>query len=153
MIVLLDTGPLGLVTNPRATPENDACRQWMAALAASGVRVLIPEIADYELRRELLRLGRARGVAYLDRLGAAAGYVPITTAAMRLAAELWGQARRQGKPTAPDLALDGDVILAAQALLLAAQEHDQVVIATTNPGHLQRYTEAEDWQQVAAPTP
>lgn len=82
-----------------------------------------------------------------------AGYVAISTAAMRKAAELWAQARLSGMPTAPDLALDGDVILAAQALLHAAQEAEQVVIATTNPGHLQRYTAAEEWSTIQVPTP
>jgi hypothetical protein len=72
-------------------------------------------------------------------------------AAMRKAAELWAQARRAGTPTAPDLALDGDVILAAQALLLATQEAEQVVIATTNPGHLNRYTDAQEWSAVKLP--
>ena len=61
MIVLLDSGPLGLVTNPRATPENQRCKQWLVALLASGVRVLVPEIADYEIRRELLRAGKRQG--------------------------------------------------------------------------------------------
>lgn len=153
MIVLLDAGPLGLVTNPRATPDNLRCKQWLQVLAAAGVRVLVPEMADYELRRELLRSGSRRGIGALDRLGAQAGYVPITTAAMRRAAQLWAQARSAGQPTAPDLALDGDVILAAQALLLAAQEADRVVIATTNPGHLKRYTDAEEWSAIQAPTP
>lgn len=153
MIALLDTGPLGLVTNPRATPQNDACRAWMAALARAGVRILVPEIADYELRRELLRLNRTRGLAYLDQLEVTAGYVPITTATMRRAAELWADARRAGTPTAPNLALDGDVILGAQAQLFAAQEGDRVVIATTNPGHLTRYAEAEQWETIAPPTP
>lgn len=153
MIVLLDTGPLGLVTNPRATAQNDAARQWIAALAAGNVRVLVPEIADYELRRELLRIGRTRGLAYLDRLEAIAGYVSISTGTMRRAAELWAQARRAGMPTAPDQALDGDVILAAQALLLAVQEGDSVLIATTNPAHLTRYAPAEEWSKIQAPTP
>jgi hypothetical protein len=75
MIVLLDTGPLGLVTNPRATTQNVACRLWATNLASAGVRVLVPEIADYELRRELIRVNRQRGIAYLDRLGATGGYV------------------------------------------------------------------------------
>jgi hypothetical protein len=153
MIVVLDTGPLGLITNPRATAANDACRAWMAGLASAGVRIVVPEIADYEIRRELLRLNRVRGIAYLDSLSAQTGYLPISTATMHKAAELWAQARRIGLPTAPDLALDGDVILAAQALLLAAQEAEQVVIATTNPAHLQRYAAAEEWSHIQAPTP
>jgi hypothetical protein len=36
MIVLLDTGPLGHVTHPRATAQNAACWAWMAGLARSG---------------------------------------------------------------------------------------------------------------------
>jgi hypothetical protein len=153
MIVLLDTGPLGLVTNPRATAQNVACRLWATSLAAAGVKLLVPEIADYELRRELIRVNRQRGIAYLDQLAATGGYVPLTTVAMRRAAALWAQARQMGAPTAPDLALDGDVILAAQALVLAVQEADQVVIATTNPGHLQRYAPAEEWSHIQPPSP
>jgi hypothetical protein len=81
------------------------------------------------------------------------GHVPISTVAMRRAAELWAQARSMGQPTAPDLALDGDVILAAQAIVLAAQEAEPVIIATTNPAHLQRYTAAAEWSTIQPPTP
>jgi len=58
MIVLLDAGPLGLVTNPHATVESQRCKRWLVDLLNHGVRVLVPEIADYEVRRELLRAGR-----------------------------------------------------------------------------------------------
>ena len=152
MIVLLDAGPLGMITNPRATPENQRCRQWLEALLAGGMRVAIPEIADYEVRRELLRAGRLRGIAHLDRAKTTLEYVPITTAAMLQAADFWAQARQQGQPTAPDLALDGDVILAAQALLLA-QQGDPVVIATTNVGHLSGFVPAQRWQDIQPPMP
>jgi predicted nucleic acid-binding protein len=152
VIVLLDAGPLGMITNPRATTENQRCRQWLGALLAGGMRVAVPEIADYEVRRELLRAGRLRGIAHLDRAKTTLEYVPITTAAMLQAADFWAQARQQGQPTAPDLALDGDVILAAQALLLA-QQGDPVVIATTNVGHLSRFVPAQRWQDIQPPTP
>jgi predicted nucleic acid-binding protein len=152
VIVLLDSGPLGLVTNPSGTAESLRCKQWLVDLLGQGIRTLVPEITDYEVRRELLRAGRTRGLAHLDQLKATTGYVPLTTEAMLQAAEFWAQARRQGQPTAPDLALDGDVILAAQAVLLAQQERDTVVIATTNVGHLSRFAPAQHWQDIQAPT-
>ena len=148
MIVLLDAGPLGLVTNPRATPENQQCKQWLTGLLASGVQVLVPEIADYEVRRELLRAGRRQGVARLDQLKVTAGYVPLTTATMLQAAEFWAQARRQGQPTADNTALDGDVILAAQAVTLG-ESGDTVIVATTNVDHLVRFTRAQRWQEIS----
>lgn len=147
MIVLLDAGPLGLVTHPRATPENQLCKQWLTALLARNVRVLVPEIADYEVRRELLRAGRTKGIARLDQLKSLTGYVPLTTEAMLQAAEFWAQARRQGQPTAADASLDADVILAAQAETLDAP-NEAVIVATTNVGHLGRYTRAQRWQEI-----
>ena len=53
--VLLDSGPLGMVTNPRRSPQSVACAQWLQELVLSGVQIIIPEIADYEVRRELVR--------------------------------------------------------------------------------------------------
>lgn len=153
MIVLLDAGPLGLVTNPRATPESLQCQQWLVRLLAQGMRVLVAEIADYEVRRELLRAGRTRGLSHLDQFKATTGYAPISTDAMLQAAEFWAQARRQGQPTAPDLALDADAILAAQAVILARQTGDTVVIATTNVGHLSRFAPAQRWQDIQPPAP
>jgi predicted nucleic acid-binding protein len=140
--VLLDTGPLGLVTNPRRSPQSVACAQWLQALVARGIRVIVPEIADYEVRRELLRAKKERGLARLDALASRLEYLPITTAAIRQAAVFWAQARQQGQPTADDKALDGDVILAAQAMTLGAAD---VVVATTNVGHLSRFAPAALW--------
>jgi hypothetical protein len=147
MIVLLDTGPLGLLTNPRVTPDTAAGRRWLAALRASGARVLVPEIADYEARRELLRANRVRGIGRLDALGAALGYLPLTTAAMRQAAAFWARARQQGRPTADPHALDGDVILVAQAATLDPGQ-DTVVVATMNVGHLAQFVDAREWDEV-----
>jgi hypothetical protein len=152
MIVLLDAGPLGLVTNPRATLESQRCKRWLVDLLSQGIRVLVPEIADYEVRRELLRAGRTRGVTHLDQLKTTAGYVPLNTPTMLQAAAFWAQARQQGKPTAPNLALDADVILAAQAMVLARQG-EPVIIATTNVGHLSRYAPADLWSNITSPTP
>ena len=57
----------------------------------------------------------------------------------------WAQARQQGRPTAGDKTIDGDVILAAQAKTLGVIDF---VIATTNVGHLSRFAEADLWQNI-----
>ncbi len=141
-IVLLDSGPLGMVSHPRPTME---ITTWLGQLLAVGVEVMIPEIADYEIRRELLRSGRTRGVRRLDKLKSLLTYVPITTAAMIRAAEFWAEARRRGYPTAHDASLDADVILAGQAATFPSKS---VIIASANPKHLDRYVEADHWQQI-----
>ena len=68
LVVALDAGPLGLVTNPKRSPESLACAQWLQALVAAGARVVLPEIADYEVRRELLRGRRQQGLRRLDAI-------------------------------------------------------------------------------------
>jgi len=102
------------------------------------VRVVVPEVADYEVRRELLRVNAAAGLLRLDALSAGLMYDPITTAVMRQAATFWADVRRRGMPTAADASLDGDVILAAQAFLLSASGN-LVELATANTAHLGRF--------------
>jgi hypothetical protein len=41
---------------------------WLQHLLGKGALVLIPEIADYEVRRELLRAEKTASVARLDEL-------------------------------------------------------------------------------------
>ena len=137
-IILLDASPLGMISNPSATPANLECYNWMESLLMSGYQIIVPEIADYEVRRELLRAGKTRGLARLDLLKNTLDYLPLTTAVMLKAAELWAQARNQGTPTADAKALDCDVILAAQALA------ENGIVATENVGHLSLFVEAKD---------
>ncbi len=144
-VVLLDAGPLGLVTNPNSSPLALECVQWLRTLVLAGSRVIVPEIADYEVRRELLRANKPRGLALLDTLATKAELLPITTLAMREAARLWALARQQGQPTAGDKTIDADMILAGQALMLGVSDF---VIATTNVGHLSRFVPAELWRNI-----
>jgi predicted nucleic acid-binding protein len=146
-LVFLDTGPLGMATNPRATEQTERCSRWLEGLLARGVRVLVPEIADYELRRELLRAEKIEGLQRLDALVTTLEYLPLTTAMMRQAAVFWAEARRQGRPTADDKALDGDVILAAQVVLTATGD-DDAIVATENVGHLARFVTAYAWWDI-----
>ncbi len=85
-LVFLDTGPLGVLTNPKGTPEALACQQWVRDLPAAKVRVVVPAIADYELRRELIRAGKIAGLRRLDAVPMGLEFDPITQAALDRAA-------------------------------------------------------------------
>jgi predicted nucleic acid-binding protein len=130
--VLLDSGPLGLLTAPPRRPDAQACSQWLAGMISAGVRIIVPEIADYELRRELLRARKMASVRRLDALAQAMEYLPITTAAMRRAAALWAQARQQGQPTAPDNTIDADHALIIVAGAPAAR------VGSSSPSNRER---------------
>lgn len=142
--VVLDCTPLSQLANPNRKPAIAAIRAWADALKANGRRIVIPEVADFEARRELIRVGAMRSLRLLDQLGATHDYLPISTLAMRRAAQLWAKARNAGLPTAHHHALDADVILVAQAASLGVP----FVIATSNVAHIQRFAPAELWSNI-----
>jgi predicted nucleic acid-binding protein len=145
-VLLLDSGPLGLITQPQRSHEVLAITDWLKECLHAGARVLVPAIVYYEIKRELLRANKAIGIARLDAFVNAAPdrYVPLTDGALRFAAELWAQSRRTGRPTADAAALDIDVLLAAQALRIAGAP----VIATTNQKHLSQFVSALHWTEI-----
>jgi len=137
--IVLDTGPLGKIAHPR---PNQEIAGWLKRVVASGAVVIIPEIADYELRRNLLLEGMASSLKRLDELKDLLLYMPLTTQAMMKAAEFWAEARKQGKPRGAPDALDGDAILAAQAHEAGG------VIATENVGHFSWFVQAKHWREI-----
>ena len=146
-LILLDSGPLGIAANTRASETTLAFNRWLYGQTSSGIILCVPEVADYEVRRELIRARRPKSLAKLDEMGQKFLYLPITTTVMRRAATLWAKARDMGKPTANALSLDGDMIIAAQADLLLA-DGDEVVIATGNVAHLSLFVPAAQWQDI-----
>jgi predicted nucleic acid-binding protein len=148
-MIILDSEPLGLLTQRRGLHKPDLCRKWLALRAEEGAELVIPEIIDYELRRELIRADKKASVARLDALrrDRLVTFLPIDSAAMGLAAQLWANARKKGKPTAPDDALDVDVILSAQALNYGGVAL-HFVVATGNVGHLSRFVPADHWENI-----
>jgi predicted nucleic acid-binding protein len=132
--IVLDSTPLGLLTQPPQSAPGLASRAWLAK-ASVGAKVIIPEIVDYEVRRELIRAGKSASVQRLDQLliDPLVITLPIRTSAMRLAADLWAKARQQGKPTADVHALDVDVILAAQVLDAGYSPTDFIVATSFVP--------------------
>jgi predicted nucleic acid-binding protein len=116
----------------------------LSAIELTGALVLIPEIVDYEVRRELMRVGATAGLRRLDALLGRFTLVPLARPALVRAAELWAQVRKVGLPTADPHALDADAILAGQALT-AASPGDIVFVATTNVRHLGRFPGIDAW--------
>jgi len=149
-VIVLDTGPLGLLTNPKRTPEPRAIAHWALGIMAAGHRLLVPAIADYEVRRELERLGHKKSIAQIDAFNAARAdrYVPLTDSALRLAESCGRKQRNAGIPTADPKELDCDVLIAAQALTLDVPS-SELVIATTNVGHLSRFLTVDLWTNIA----
>lgn len=61
--------------------------------------------------------------------------------------KLWAQARSAGAPTADPKELDCDVLLAAQTLTMGVPTSD-LIIATTNVGHLSQFANADLWPNI-----
>lgn len=92
--IILDTGPLGKIAHPRPNQEVAA---WLNRVVSSGSLVIIPEIADYELRRNMLLEGMASSLKRLDELKDLLLYMPLTTRAMIKAAEFWADGTEAGE--------------------------------------------------------
>jgi predicted nucleic acid-binding protein len=145
--LLLDSGILSRVVRPDIEENKPIAQAVLRLLDDSRFEICVPEITDYELRRKLLHLGHRRHQArawarealiLLDAL-VSAGYLPLNTEAMRLAAAMWAQTRAEGQLRGPEEDLDADVILAAQA----RQSGGQVI--TENERHFRKIAEIFDW--------
>lgn len=71
-VIVLDTAPLSLLTNPKLPSLTLVAIPWSVDLMAASHRLIVPAIADFELRRELERSGNARSIAALDAFEATA---------------------------------------------------------------------------------
>ncbi len=141
--IFLDADTLGMIAHPKPNPDIAA---WFKLIVGSGCEIIVAEVADYEIRRNFLLEGLKRSVDRLDELKEELTYLPLTTAHMLKAAELWADSRRKGQPTCDPKELDCDVILAAQALSVSAK----AIVATHNIGHLGRFVDARDWPDISA---
>lgn len=140
-ILALDSGPLGQLAHPDKHRYPDLQR-WFATQGQAGAIFLVPEICDFEVRRNLILENRTQSLRNLDALAKTAVYLPITTDDMRLAAHYWATARRAGRSVGDPKELNADVILAAQATLANA------IVATDNVTHLAQFVEARPWTAI-----
>ena len=145
LAILLDSGPLGLFVHPRRLQE---LVRRLDSWGRAGATLCVPEISYYEVRRELSRLDLLVSTNRLDAVARSLTHLPITTAIIVRASELWADLRRAGRPSADAAALDGDVILAATALDIAAQ-FDEVVVVTNSLRHLEQLVRASRWDEFA----
>ncbi len=149
LTVFLDAGPLGLITKPKKTPDAIIAAQWVIEMMFAGHRFIVPAIADYEVRRELERAGKTAGILALDAWNNSYPdrYLPLSDSALKLATKLWAHARNSGNPTADPKELDGDVLIAAQALDLGLPT-SEFVIATVNVAHIVLFAPAVLWTNI-----
>ena len=151
-LFVLDSGPLGMIVRAPSKPHIVRCLTWLKTIQATGAVVIIPEIAHYEVRRELLRIRAVGSLRRLDyALDPSSGleHLLLTADAIVKAAEFWAILRQSGIPTSSRDALDADAILAGQGAL-AGQPGDTVTIATMNLAHLNRFPgiDAQNWDQI-----
>jgi predicted nucleic acid-binding protein len=151
MKLLLDTNILTRLCY-QGHNENQQISDWLSDLLKTRgheLIVCVPEIADYEARRGLLHVALQSGrsttkrLERLDELSALLTYLPLTTPILRTAARLWAEGRHAGRPTAGKESLDGDVILAAQALEVSG------IVVTENVRHLSRLVTTCQWHDLS----
>lgn len=143
--IILDSGPLGVLSNPADTPATEEARLWLADLLETGHGFFIPDVSDYELRRELIRIKAALSIRMLDWLHEMFELIPIDSATLRRAAEIWADARTSGKPKTEANRLDADAIIAAQAELLQVPDK---IFATTNVKDYEAFFDARYWLDI-----
>jgi hypothetical protein len=80
-IVVLDAGPTGIASNDPVRKSAARCLAWLSALDTAGTEIVIPAIADYEVRRELIRVGATDGEARLDALRSWLTFLPLSDTA------------------------------------------------------------------------
>lgn len=152
--LVLDSTPLGLLVQKLGDAEGAACKTWLVRLEAFGCRFFVPEIADFALRRVLLRSGETAALARLDAFVAAEPdrFLPLATPALRLAATLWAQGPPRDKRRPPPSSLTEDCVLAAQARLLVSTVRglSPLLIATDHPERFRSLAPAHLWREIDA---
>lgn len=147
--IVLDSTPLALLCQRRGLAAADQCRHWLVRHVSAGVRVFVPEVIDYEVRRELLRMRKSVAVQMLDGLISTPSdrLLRVSAATFTTAAALWASSRQSGMPTADPLSLDIDVVMAAQ-VLSAGWDMAKTVVATGNVKHLNLFVPAAEWATI-----
>lgn len=157
MIVILDSGVLGLLVTPidetlsideKRLTEIYQCTEWFYRLLSKGAYVTVSDICDYEIRREFIRI-KSRSIYELDELRKIIEFQKVTFALLKKAAEIWADARAVNQPNKVKENIDIDCTVAAQWFLLQEEYPGRrVVVATKNIKDFQRIIECSIWQDI-----
>ncbi|MBV6623517.1 MAG: type II toxin-antitoxin system VapC family toxin [Rivularia sp. (in: Bacteria)] len=153
MIVIIDSGVLGILANPNKSKEVSNAQEWLYSLLLKGIYVCSSEICDFEVRRSLIleshKKPNLNSIQNLDKLREIIDFLPITSELLRTASNFWASARIQGIPTADNKSLDIDIIICSHWQELQKEFPGRyIVIATTNVKHLSRFAEAQTWRNI-----
>ena len=133
MRLLLDTNLVSEICHTRRRLPVQTWYPRMAARCDLGFSV----VADYELRRELVRSRSLQSLARLDALAQEIPRVPLTDAMWRRAADVWADQVARGALPGPGIS--GDTLIAAQAL------ETRAIVVTKNLKHFEGIVFAMDW--------
>jgi hypothetical protein len=154
MMVFLDSGVLGILSNPTESETNAKCEDWLFRLLSKGIKVITSEICKYEVKRSLIlaqkRTGyKIGGVEKLAELSDLIEFIPITKNEIDIACEIWSDSVIKGIQVAAENDINFDIIICAQWKNLTTENPGQeVVIATHNLRHLRRFAKAEEWENI-----
>lgn len=140
MKVVLDTNVIGKLCHPNNAKNKKFVESLIPILESGEVEVYLPEISDYELRRKILHMAaRDSGwnvtLGRLNNLKETLSFLTIDSDVFEQAARNWAKAKSSGQKTGPEDALDGDSILAAQAMSVGGK------VVTENEKHLSIFVE------------
>jgi predicted nucleic acid-binding protein len=153
-VALIDSGPLNEIVKPQ--PSVDVSR-WLKFIDEKRIAIRVPEIIDYELRREIVLqclIGTNDSYKSLHKLNKyrqTKRFISINpSVTLTDACEIWAKLREKGQGTSDNKNIDVDVILAAQAISMK-NDFDEVIIVTGNLSDIQRFCYLDiqvwDWKQ------
>jgi predicted nucleic acid-binding protein len=133
--ILLDSGPLGKMVHQERT-YIEPTRLLEKFAKDNGISLLIPEIIEMELKKELVNRGFVKSIRKLNKFGQQDRIIKLTQDDRLLAKEIENNLRKEGKSISKEIP-SNDGILAAQAInLKISQEYEKVIILTENIKHI-----------------
>lgn len=151
---LIDSGPLGDIIKPH--PSADVVR-WVHFVKENKIALRVPEIIDYELRRELILQGLKgnsdsyKSIGNLNKYRRTKRFIPLEpSVTLTDACDIWANLRNNNQGTADIKNIDVDVILVTQALSMK-KDFEEIIVITGNLSDIRRFCHLGirvwDWKQ------